>query len=59
MEIQRKLRRLVEMTVKRSKATTLTEEGETEEFEFDTELSQGNGLSTTLFDMSLVAIIKS
>ena len=36
LKIQRKLRRLVEMTMKRSKATILTKERKTEEFEFTT-----------------------
>ena len=48
------------MTMKRSKATILlTEEGETEEFEFNIGVRQGNGLSTKLFNVSLDAIIKS
>ena len=42
MEILGKLRKLVEMTTKRSKATILTEEGETEEFEFNTEEGRGD-----------------
>ena len=48
MEIQRKLRSLIEMTIKRFKVTILTEEGETEKFEFNTGVRQGDGLSTTL-----------
>ena len=59
MEIKRKLKRLVEMTVKRSKATILTEEGETVQFEFNAEVRQGDGLSTKFFNISLDAIIKS
>ena len=41
MEIQRKLRWLDEVTMKRSKTTILREEGETEEFEFNIGVRQG------------------
>ena len=58
MEIQRKSWRLVEIPMKRSKATIPTMEGETEEFEFNTGVIRGDDLSTTLFNMPLDAIIK-
>ena len=45
--------------MKRSKATILTEEGETKEFEFNTGVRQGDGPSTTIFNISLDAIIRS
>ena len=51
MEIQPKLRRLVEMAMKRSKGTMLTDEGEIEEFEFNTGVREGDCLSTTLFNI--------
>ena len=58
MEMQGNLRRLVEMTMNRSKTTILTEEGETEKFEFITGVRQGDGLSTTLFNISLDTILR-
>ena len=48
-EPQRELRRLVETTMKRSKATKLTGEGTTE-FEFNAGVRQDDGLLTTFFN---------
>ena len=46
------------MTMKRSKPTIPTKEGETEEFEFNTKVRWGDGLAITLFDISLEVIFK-
>lgn len=58
MEIPQKLVRLTEMTMKGSKAAVLMEGEVSEDFEINLGVRQGDGLSTTLFNLTLDAIIR-
>lgn len=48
-----KLRKLIQMTLKTTRLTIKTQKGETEEFEVNKGVRQGDSLSTTLFNLVL------
>lgn len=53
-----KLRRLIMMTMKRTTVSIKTQKGETEEFEIDKGVRQGDSLSATLFNLALQYVLR-
>jgi len=53
-----KLGRLIMMTMEGTMASVLTQKGETEEFEFNRGVRQGDALSATLFNLALQYVLR-
>lgn len=58
LEIPEKLIKLVIMTLKNSKSTVQVGEGETEEFDVNAGVRQGDALSATLFNLMIESMIR-
>lgn len=53
LQVPLKLRKLIKMTMSHTRASVKTQIGETEEFETNKGVRQGDSLSTTLFNMAI------
>lgn len=56
--INPKLRRLIQMTMNRTTVSIKTQKGETEEFEVNKGVRQGDSLSATLFNLALEYVVR-